>query len=93
MAQTHDPDHDHDHPHGAHMHPAAPMVDEVSDFEILEIAVRELAIDLSRFLAHRKETSVGVSFTGPPTRRGRSVLSTMNSSTEPQANKAAPAMA
>ncbi len=32
-------------------HKAAPMVDEVSDFEILEIAVRELAIEKGLFTA------------------------------------------
>lgn len=37
-------------------HPAAPMVDEVTDFEILETAVRELAIDKGLFSAedHRR---------------------------------------
>ncbi|MGO9444638.1 MAG: thiocyanate hydrolase subunit gamma [Thiobacillaceae bacterium] len=37
-------------------HKAAPMVDEVSDFEILEIAVRELAIEKGLFSAddHRR---------------------------------------
>jgi len=50
MAQTHD--------HGDHSHPAAPMVEEISDFEILEIAVRELAIEKGLFTAedHRKFT-------------------------------------
>jgi hypothetical protein len=43
MAQTHD--------HGDHSHPAAPMVEEISDFEILEIAVRELAIEKGLFTA------------------------------------------
>ena len=62
MAQTHDHghghDHDHGHDHGDHLHPAAPMVEEVSDFEILEIAVRELAIEKGLFTAedHRKFT-------------------------------------
>lgn len=32
-----------------HNHPVAPMVDEVSDFEILELAVRELAIEKGLF--------------------------------------------
>ena len=43
----------HDH---SHDHPAAPMVDEITDFEILEIAVRELAIEKGLFTAedHRK---------------------------------------
>jgi thiocyanate hydrolase subunit gamma len=49
--------HDHsDHDNG--LHPAAPMVEEVSDFEILEIAVRELAIEKGLFTAddHRRFT-------------------------------------
>jgi len=52
MAQTHD------HGDGDHSHPAAPMVEEISDFEILEIAVRELAIEKGLFTAedHRKFT-------------------------------------
>lgn len=37
---------DHDH-----SHKPAPMVDEVSDFEILETAVRELAIEKGLFLS------------------------------------------
>src|SRR2546430_16008749 len=50
MAQTHE--------HGDHSHPAAPIVEEISDFEILEIAVRELAIEKGLFTAedHRKFT-------------------------------------
>lgn len=49
-----DGDHDHDH----HEHPAAPMVEEITDFEVLEIAVRELAIEKGLFTAedHRKFT-------------------------------------
>ena len=45
----------HDHRHD---HPAAPMVDEITDFEVLEIAVRELAIEKGLFTAedHRKFT-------------------------------------
>ncbi|HTU54762.1 MAG TPA: thiocyanate hydrolase subunit gamma [Acetobacteraceae bacterium] len=41
-----------------HEHKAAPMVDEISDFEVLEIAVRELAIEHGLFTAedHRKFT-------------------------------------
>ncbi len=38
-----------DDEHG--LHPAAPMVDEVSEFEVLEIAVRELAIEKGLFTA------------------------------------------
>jgi thiocyanate hydrolase subunit gamma len=53
--ETHD---HHDHEHGEHEHPAAPMVDEITDFEVLEIAVRELAIEKGLFTAddHRKFT-------------------------------------
>lgn len=42
----------------ADKHKAAPMVDEVSDFEILEMAVRELAIEKGLFTAedHRRFT-------------------------------------
>ncbi len=39
---------DHDH-EDEHLHPPAPMVDEVSEFEVLEIAVRELAIEKGLF--------------------------------------------
>jgi thiocyanate hydrolase gamma subunit len=42
--------HDHEHDHD-HSHKPAPMVDEVSDFEILEMAVRELAIEKGLFSA------------------------------------------
>src|SRR6202035_434753 len=44
-------DHDHDHK-------AAPMVEEITDYEVLEIAVRELAIEKGLFTAedHRKFT-------------------------------------
>jgi thiocyanate hydrolase gamma subunit len=50
-------DHEHDHDHG-HEHPAAPVVDDITDFEVLEIAVRELAIEKGLFTAedHRKFT-------------------------------------
>jgi thiocyanate hydrolase gamma subunit len=53
---THDHDGD-DHGHG-HKHPAAPMVEEITDYEILEIAVRELAIERGLFTAedHRSFT-------------------------------------
>src|SRR5215472_6841449 len=42
---------------GAERH-AAPMVDEITDFEVLEIAVRELAIEKGLFTAedHRRFT-------------------------------------
>ena len=41
-----------------HHHNAAPMVEEISDFEVLELAVRELAIEHGLFTAedHRKFT-------------------------------------
>jgi thiocyanate hydrolase gamma subunit len=47
----------HDHDHG-HEHPAAPMVEEITDYEVLEIAVRELAIEHGLFTAedHRRFT-------------------------------------
>src|SRR3954451_12409475 len=50
--------HSHDETEGHHDHPAAPMVDEITDFEILEIAVRELAIEKGLFTAedHRRFT-------------------------------------
>jgi thiocyanate hydrolase subunit gamma len=50
--------HRHDDIDGNHDHKAAPMVDEITDFEILEIAVRELAIEKGLFTAedHRKFT-------------------------------------
>lgn len=48
------------HTHGSHEHEhkAAPTVDEITDFEVLEIAVRELAIEHGLFTAeeHRKFT-------------------------------------
>src|SRR5271166_5683277 len=48
----------HHHDHAGHAHKAAPMVEEVTDFEVLEIAVRELAIEHGLFTAedHRKFT-------------------------------------
>lgn len=51
-SHTHD---EHDH---SHSHKAAPTVDEITDFEILEIAVRELAIEHGLFTAeeHRRFT-------------------------------------
>jgi thiocyanate hydrolase gamma subunit len=50
--------HEHDHVDSNHDHKAAPMVDEITDFEVLEIAVRELAIEKGLFTAedHRKFT-------------------------------------
>ena len=46
------------HTHTLGMHPPAPTVDEISDYEILEIAVRELAIEHGLFTAedHRRFT-------------------------------------
>lgn len=40
----HDHDHDHEHPHKS-------MVDEITDFEVLEIALRELCIEKGLFTA------------------------------------------
>ncbi len=50
--------HQHDHADDGHDHPAAPMVEEITDYEVLEIAVRELAIEHGLFTAedHRKFT-------------------------------------
>jgi thiocyanate hydrolase gamma subunit len=46
------------HAHDGHEHPRAPMVEEITDFEVLEIAVRELAIEKGLFSAedHRRFT-------------------------------------
>jgi nitrile hydratase len=78
VAHSHDQNHEHDHEH-----PAAPMVEEITDFEVLEIAVRELAIEKGLFTAedHRKFTEwaeqigpaagsrlVAKAWTIPPTR-------------------------
>jgi thiocyanate hydrolase gamma subunit len=54
MSSGHDHHHDGDH----HEHAAAPTVDEITDFEVLEIAVRELAIEKGLFTAddHRRFT-------------------------------------
>jgi len=53
--EGHEHSHDHGHPHE---HPKAPTVDEITDFEVLEIAVRELAIEHGLFTAeeHRQFT-------------------------------------
>jgi thiocyanate hydrolase subunit gamma len=53
MAHKHD-----DHADDGHDHPAAPMVEEITDYEVLEIAVRELAIEHGLFTAedHRRFT-------------------------------------
>ena len=49
---------DEGHGHHDHDHKAAPMVEEITDYEVLEIAVRELAIEHGLFTAedHRKFT-------------------------------------
>ena len=54
MPDTEDKQMSDDHEHGEHK--AAPMVEEVSDFEILEMAERELAIEKGLFSAedHRR---------------------------------------
>ena len=48
----------HQHAGGGHEHKAAPTVEEITDFEVLEIAVRELAIEHGLFTAedHRRFT-------------------------------------
>src|ERR1700712_1413311 len=48
-------DHDHDHHHAR---TGKPMVDEITDFEVLEIALRELCIEKGIFTAeeHRRFT-------------------------------------
>src|ERR1700704_7046926 len=48
-------EHNHDHDHDR---TAAPMVDEITDFEVLEIALRELCIEKGLFTAedHRRFT-------------------------------------
>ena len=48
----------HKHTDGGHEHKAAPMVEEITDYEVLEIAVRELAIEHGLFSAedHRRFT-------------------------------------
>src|ERR1044072_4649123 len=50
-------DHDHEHDHD-HDRTVAPMVDEITDFEVLEIALRELCIEKGIFTAeeHRRFT-------------------------------------
>ena len=51
-------DHDHDHDHE---NTVKPMVDEITDFEVLEIALRELCIEKGLFTAeqHRVMTEYG----------------------------------
>ena len=44
----HGHDHDHDHDHDRTV---KPMVDEITDFEVLEIALRELCIEKGLFTA------------------------------------------
>ena len=50
-------EHDHDHDHD-HERTVAPMVDEITDFEVLEVALRELCIEKGIFTAaeHRQFT-------------------------------------
>jgi len=50
-------DHDHDHDHD-HERTVKPMVDEITDFEVLEIALRELCTEKGIFTAeeHRRFT-------------------------------------
>src|SRR6266481_9615539 len=50
--------HSHGKPGADTHHKAAPMVEEITDYEVLEIAVRELAIEHGLFTAedHRKFT-------------------------------------
>ena len=56
---AHEHGHDHD---GDTDHKAAPMVAEVTDFEILEIAVRELAIEKGLFTAELLKQATRVGF-------------------------------
>ena len=56
-----------------HKHDAAPMVDEVSEFEILEIAVRELAIEKGLFTAEDHQTWTDYMHTLGPLPAGRLV--------------------
>ena len=46
------PDHDHDHDHD-HDSTVKPMVEEITDFEVLEIALRELCIEKGLFTAEQ----------------------------------------
>ena len=47
-------DHDHDHSiDGDHIRTVKPMVDEITDFEVLEIALRELCIEKGLFTAEQ----------------------------------------
>jgi thiocyanate hydrolase gamma subunit len=56
--------HDSDHPH-------APMVEEVTDFEVLEVALRELAIEKGLFTAedHRRYTEFAEQMSPAPAAR------------------------
>jgi thiocyanate hydrolase gamma subunit len=58
--------HEHSHSGDDHAHKAAPMVEEISDYEVLELAVRELCIERGLFTAedHRRFTEWGESI-GP----------------------------
>ena len=58
--------HEHSHSDEGHAHKAAPMVEEISDYEVLELAVRELCIERGLFTAedHRRFTEFAESI-GP----------------------------
>ena len=49
-------DHDHSHDHD-HDRTVKPMVDEITDFEVLEIALRELCIEKGIFTAEEHRLS------------------------------------
>ena len=61
--------HKHGHDGGGHEHKAAPMVEEITDYEVLEIAVRELAIEHGLFTAEAE-----ISWTVPPDLLAHSAL-------------------
>src|ERR687891_2347796 len=65
MAQSDDNPTTADH---GHVHPHAPMVGEITDFEVLEIAVRELAIEKGLFTAedHRRFTEFAEQINATP---------------------------
>ncbi|KAA1251058.1 thiocyanate hydrolase subunit gamma [Mycobacterium simiae] len=60
-----DHDHDHDHDHDREL---APTVDEITDFEVLEIALRELCIEKGLFTAeeHRRFTEFAEQINSTP---------------------------
>ena len=53
--------HDHDHDHD-HDRTVKPMVDEITDFEVLEIALRELCIEKGIFTAEERTAQVAQSY-------------------------------